>query len=296
MRRSKKKNNPNDKIVNYIEMRFKVGGTYPSIYDELVTMGYPESEAVKMLKYQEGGAVKTNKKELDLFSPEGIDFSTEDYQNSSSKYRKEIKDMEIKRLENLDSKKKEQVQKTVSEIWTEITGLKWEEAKRRGLTDGTKKSNLELIKRLETEGNKVLSPNSFQEGGEVEGNPEQGDPEQMMQQLFEYIIQSLQEGREPSDIMQELVSQGMSEQQAEQILQQAIQILQGGIEGDGGAEQVMQEGGEIDQQAIIQEIFGGIQEALADNQSEEDIAEYISQEYGLPVEQAIGMIEQVKQG
>lgn len=306
MRRGKKKTD--NRVNDYIEMRFKVGGTYPSIYEELVTMGYPEEDAVKMLKYQKGGEIKTKpsvgrQEQYERYNTPNMGSPFDIYKENKDQWNQEIRDMESKRLEDLKNKSKSQAQKTVSEIWTETTGLKWEEAKKRGLTDGTKKGNLALIDRLRREGQHVLNPGVYQMGGEAmdpevqaQNQPQAGNPdqEQMIQQIFEFIIQSLQEGKDPSEVMGELVSQGLSEQQAEQMIQQAIQAIQG--QQGQGPEQMMQEGGESDPQAVIQEIVGGIQEALADNQSEEDIANYIIQEYGVPEDQAIAIIEKVKMG
>lgn len=40
--------------------------------------------------------------------------------------------------------------KTVSEVWKEKTGMSWSEAKKQGLSDGSAKSNMELMKKLQS--------------------------------------------------------------------------------------------------------------------------------------------------
>lgn len=40
--------------------------------------------------------------------------------------------------------------KTVSQLWTEKTGTSWSEAKKQGLSDGSAKSNMEIMKKLQS--------------------------------------------------------------------------------------------------------------------------------------------------
>jgi len=40
--------------------------------------------------------------------------------------------------------------KTVSQLWTEKTGTPWSEAKKQGLSDGSAKSNMEIMKKLQS--------------------------------------------------------------------------------------------------------------------------------------------------
>ena len=42
------------------------------------------------------------------------------------------------------------VAKTVSQLWTEKTGTSWSEAKKQGLSDGSAKSNMEIMKKLQS--------------------------------------------------------------------------------------------------------------------------------------------------
>jgi|688.fasta_scaffold437562_2 hypothetical protein len=78
-----------------------------------------------------------------------------------------------------------------------------------------------------------------QQAGQQQGQPSQ---DQMMQQIVQFIMQSLQQGAAPEQILQKLVEQGIPQEQATQLLQAVLQKVeeqQGAQSQQPGMEQQM---------------------------------------------------------
>lgn len=65
----------------------------------------------------------------------------------------------------------------------------------------------------------------------------QPSQEDMVQQILQFVIESLQQGASPEEVLQQLVEQGLSEEQAVQIIESVMQKMQ---EQSGGMEQSAQ--------------------------------------------------------
>jgi hypothetical protein len=63
-----------------------------------------------------------------------------------------------------------------------------------------------------------------------QGMPQQGggNPEEMIQQLMQMVMQALQQGTDPQQIVSMLVEQGIPQDQAGQIVEATMQQMQGG--------------------------------------------------------------------
>ena len=68
------------------------------------------------------------------------------------------------------------------------------------------------------------------------------------EQLVQEVVNYLQQGASPEEVMQALVQQGLSEQDAQQVIQQAAQMAQGGG-GQGGQGQEGEQGSVLAQVA-----------------------------------------------
>lgn len=75
-----------------------------------------------------------------------------------------------------------------------------------------------------------------------EGEQGGGGQEQMMQQIVQFIVQSLQQGATPEQILQKLVQQGIPQEQATQLLQAVIQKIQEQSQQGGAQQQMPQQG------------------------------------------------------
>lgn len=65
-----------------------------------------------------------------------------------------------------------------------------------------------------------------QQAGPQQGGGGQPSQDQMMQQIVQFIVQALQQGAAPDDIMKQLVEQGIPGEQASKIVQAVIQKIQ----------------------------------------------------------------------
>jgi hypothetical protein len=110
-----------------------------------------------------------------------------------------------------------------------------------------------------TEGNPYYSslmetnPLFMQEGGAMPMQGQEGGGEDQMQQIIQMIIEALQEGMAPEEIIQALVQMGIPEEQAVQLLQAVIEQIQG--QGGGMGQGQPMQGGQ--QQAAPMMAYGG---------------------------------------
>lgn len=215
----------------------------------------------------------------------------------------------------------QKVGKTISQLWVEETGTPWSEAKKLGLTDGTKKANLALMKRLQSGevlkrkpveaisgsaqglqewagpnedpgyfGKTKLNPSLqqllsgnveevYQSGGEVE-----------QQKIQQEVLQALQNGADPQDIMERLIQFGLDPDEAQVFVQEMLQIVQQQqASGQQVDPQAFQEGGEMEDQ-----IMQAVVEALQSGAEPEEVVEFLVQQ-GIPQEQAMQIVQQVSQ-
>ena len=76
--------------------------------------------------------------------------------------------------------------------------------------------------------------------GAEQGQPQQGGGDEQMQQVIQAVMQMLQQGMPPEEIVKKLVESGIPEDQAGQLVQAIVQKMQGGG-GQGGQQQGPQE-------------------------------------------------------
>ena len=107
-----------------------------------------------------------------------------------------------------------------------------------------------------------MSPVGFYQQG---GQPQQGGPDQLMQE----VAQALQQGTPPEQIMQMLIQNGVPQQEAQQVIQVVMQQMQGQDQGasqmpadPGMASPPMRKGGlklpeAFPQQMTLQSVFEG---------------------------------------
>lgn len=215
----------------------------------------------------------------------------------------------------------QKVGKTVSQLWVEETGTPWSEAKRLGLTDGTKKANLALMKRLQS--GEVLKRKPVEAiSGSVQGLQEWAGPNEdpgyfgktklnpSLQQLLsgnveevyqsggeveqqkiqQEVLQALQNGADPQDIMERLIQFGLDPDEAQAFVQEMLQIVQQQqASGQQVDPQAFQEGGEMEDQ-----IMQAVVEALQSGAEPEEVVEFLVQQ-GIPQEQAMQIVQQVTQ-
>lgn len=196
--------------------------------------------------------------------------------------------------ENIDkegNKKKTQAKtkpsKTVSQIWTETTGLPWKDTKRLGYTSGTYEDNIALMSKLNKEGNFLQRDKQtaikvepaglmeYQRGGQIEHK-----------QIQEEVVQALANGADPMSIIERLIEYGLSHGEAERFVQEMMMVLQ----QQGGENPSFQQGGEMQ----IEEVMQGIAKAIMEGEDPNKLMEYLVSQ-GMDPNQAKEMIETVTQ-
>lgn len=357
------------RLQTYIGAKFRQGGTFESISQDLITLGMtPKQSETEMKKFQRGGfSRKNNLFEISLpggripsvpYYPSASDladiFSSEDTYNEDAynevarlerekinnlpeysyeqmkailKYKETISDGfngEIagrNKLENFPKVNKnstpQKVGKTVSQVWIEKTGMPWAEAKKMGLTDGSKAKNIALLKRLkagedfqkrEKQTAITATPAGYMEPTQYQtgyyGNTDngatfeqfaRGDAERVyqrggeidQQQIQEEVISALQNGAQPQDIVERLIQMGVPADEAQMFVQEMLQQVQQAQASQGGN---FQEGGESQGQ-----VMQAVAQALQEGADPEEVVQFLVREAGMQEDQAIQVVQQVMQ-
>jgi len=77
----------------------------------------------------------------------------------------------------------------------------------------------------------------MQQGAPAQDQPQQGGGDEQMQQVIQFVMQALQQGMPPEEIVKKLVQAGVPQDQAGQLVQAIMQKMQQGGGGQGAPEQ-----------------------------------------------------------
>ena len=142
----------------------------------------------------------------------------------------------------------------------------------------------------------------YQEGGMM-ANPEaQSGADQQMQQIMQAVVQMLQEGNEPTQVVQALVQEGLPQEAAGQIVGSVMREMQGGAE-QAMQQQMpmnqgmpMQQGGMMSsgQQGQMEQLMAAVAQMLQQTKDPMTVVKALVQK-GMSEEQAGQIVEAVMQ-